>query len=216
MPQVVIENPVINSPYMEPRRHFRFADDGITDEIVEGRRISQYFIPIAAPKKRGSRQLTFETEWTADRIEENVFINRVRERVALWRRGGYVGRDPHHGPPAGVLAGCGPGAPAVLLPGRGAGNRHLPHRSRRQVWRRLDRERAAPGQPGCQPAALSHRLQDGDRFRQDAGHGHAHRLADPEQAREPPGRPLLRCLPHRHARHHHPRPAARALAQRCR
>jgi hypothetical protein len=50
MPQVVIENPVINSPYAEPGRHFKFADDGITDEIIEQRRISQYFIPIAAPK----------------------------------------------------------------------------------------------------------------------------------------------------------------------
>ena len=35
--------------------------------------------------------MAFETEWTADRIEENRFINQVRERVALWRKGGYVG-----------------------------------------------------------------------------------------------------------------------------
>lgn len=33
MSQVAIENPVINSPFEEPRRHFRFTDDGITDEI---------------------------------------------------------------------------------------------------------------------------------------------------------------------------------------
>src|SRR5450759_3843040 len=91
MPQVVIENPVINSPFQEPARNFKFADDGITDDVVEKRRISQYFIPIAAPKEKGPKQLAFETEWTADRIEENVFINRVRERVALWRQGGYVG-----------------------------------------------------------------------------------------------------------------------------
>ena len=36
MSQVVIENPVINSLFDEPRRHFRFADNGITDEIVPG------------------------------------------------------------------------------------------------------------------------------------------------------------------------------------
>ena len=89
--RVVIENPILNSPYMEPSRHFRFSDDGITDEIIEARRISQYFIPIAPPKKKGVKQLTFETEWTADRIEENKFINRVRERVSIWRRGGHVG-----------------------------------------------------------------------------------------------------------------------------
>jgi hypothetical protein len=40
MKQVIIENPVINSPFEEPKRHFRFADDGITNEIVEGRRES--------------------------------------------------------------------------------------------------------------------------------------------------------------------------------
>ena len=37
MSQVVIENPIINSPFEEPTRHFRFTDEGITDEIVDGR-----------------------------------------------------------------------------------------------------------------------------------------------------------------------------------
>jgi type III restriction enzyme len=90
MPQIVIENPVINSPFAEPERHFRFTDEGITNEIIAGRRISSYFVPIARPKKKG-RQLQFETEWTQDRIEENQFVNRVRERVKQWRTGGYVG-----------------------------------------------------------------------------------------------------------------------------
>jgi type III restriction enzyme len=92
MKQVVIENPVINSPYLEPTCHFKFTDDGISDEIVEARRISSYFIPIAKPKKKGkATQLSFETEWIKDRIEENKFINRIRGRVALWRQGGYQG-----------------------------------------------------------------------------------------------------------------------------
>ena len=30
MPDVVIENPILNSPYEQPRRRFRFGDDGIT------------------------------------------------------------------------------------------------------------------------------------------------------------------------------------------
>ena len=83
--QVVIENPVINSPFDEPKRHFRFADEGITDEIVQGRRDSSYFIPVAKPRKKGKSQLYFETEWTQDRVEENKFINQVRSRVKLWR-----------------------------------------------------------------------------------------------------------------------------------
>jgi len=92
MPPVVIENPVINSPFEEPKCHFRFSDEGITNDIVEARRISSYFIPIAKPKKKGrGHQLAFDTEWTQDRIEENKFINRIRERVSQWRKGGYVG-----------------------------------------------------------------------------------------------------------------------------
>ena len=94
MSRVVIENPVINSPFGEPARHFRFTDEGITNEIVGARRVSQYFIPIAKPKKKGSKQLQFDTEWTQDRIEENELVNRIRARVRLWREGRYVGVTP--------------------------------------------------------------------------------------------------------------------------
>ena len=90
MAQVVIENPILNSPFEEPRRHFRFSDDGISNEVVDSRRSSSYFVPIPRPRKRGA-QMSFDTEWTEDRIEENKFINQVRERVALWRRGGRIG-----------------------------------------------------------------------------------------------------------------------------
>jgi hypothetical protein len=38
MPDVVIENPVLNSPFEEPCRHFRFGDAGITNEIFSERR----------------------------------------------------------------------------------------------------------------------------------------------------------------------------------
>jgi len=59
MSQVVIENPIINSPFDEPTRHFRFADEGITDAIDEGRRISSYFVPIARPKKKNGVENQF-------------------------------------------------------------------------------------------------------------------------------------------------------------
>ena len=88
--QLVIDNPVINSAFVEPRQHFKFTDDGITDEIVAARRPSAYFIPVAQPKKR-SKQLELGTEWTDDRRRENDYINAVREAVGHWRRGGYRG-----------------------------------------------------------------------------------------------------------------------------
>jgi hypothetical protein len=94
--QVVIENPIINSPFDEPTRHFRFNDEGITDEEVAGRRVSSYFVPIAPSKKRNGngKQAVFDTEWTQDRIEESKLVNDIRRRVATWRKGGYVGVTP--------------------------------------------------------------------------------------------------------------------------
>src|SRR5438128_2242645 len=52
MQQVTIENPILNSPFKEPTRYFKFSDYGITNEIIEDRRISSYFIPIPKAKKR--------------------------------------------------------------------------------------------------------------------------------------------------------------------
>jgi len=90
MADALIENPILNSPFLEPGRHFKFTDAGITNEVVEGRRISSYFIPIARPKKKG-KQVVFDTDWTQDRIEENRTVNRIRQKVGLWRDGRYPG-----------------------------------------------------------------------------------------------------------------------------
>ena len=38
MADTIIENPILNSPYPEPDRHWRFTDEGITNEIIESRR----------------------------------------------------------------------------------------------------------------------------------------------------------------------------------
>jgi hypothetical protein len=34
MPQVIIPNPVINSPFDEPKRHSYFGEHGITEKTV--------------------------------------------------------------------------------------------------------------------------------------------------------------------------------------
>lgn len=85
--RTTIENPVINSPFEEPKRHFKFTDEGITDTIVAGRRKSVYFNPIPRPKTRGKNlELDFPVE---SRPEENRLINDIRQRVGLWRASGY-------------------------------------------------------------------------------------------------------------------------------
>jgi DNA helicase-2/ATP-dependent DNA helicase PcrA len=85
----IIDNPIINSPYRAPEQYFRFDDEGITNEIVKGRRPSQYFIPVPRPRKRGQQiELDF-TEFTADKIRLNDFVNQVRDRVGIWRKQRY-------------------------------------------------------------------------------------------------------------------------------
>ena len=59
-----------------------------------------------------------------------------------------------------------------------------------------------------------HCPEDGDRLGQDRRHGDAHRVADPQQDREPEQPAVRQALPGHHARHHHPRPPPRAPAQR--
>lgn len=90
MPDVVIENPVLNSPYDEPRRHFRFDDLTITSDVVEERRRSEYTVAIAGTRRRG-KQLALQGQLAQERLEANAFVNRIRDAVALWRQGGYVG-----------------------------------------------------------------------------------------------------------------------------
>src|SRR4051794_27189283 len=89
---VIIEDPILNSPFGEPSRHFRFTEEGISNEVIEKRRSSAYFIPVPRPRNRRNReQLILDTEWTADRLKENDFINKVRARVGQWRISGYAG-----------------------------------------------------------------------------------------------------------------------------
>jgi len=75
MKQVVIENPVLNSPFEEPKRRFKFTDDGFTDEIVDARRVSSYF-PLR------SRRLAFDQFHVLGRV--NVDQTR-RPPEICWR-----------------------------------------------------------------------------------------------------------------------------------
>ncbi len=83
MPQIVIENPILNSPYREPTRHFRFdVNNEITNVIDAGRRASSYFLPIAAPKKKATPGLFDNIE---EKKTESGHVNRIRELVKQWR-----------------------------------------------------------------------------------------------------------------------------------
>jgi type III restriction enzyme len=79
MPQIVIENPILNSPYREPTRHFRFdANNEISDIIDAGRRGSSYFLPIATPKKKVAPGLFDAIE---EKKAESGHVNSIRRLV---------------------------------------------------------------------------------------------------------------------------------------
>lgn len=93
MKSVAIENPVINSAFEEPQRHFTFDDEGITGEIEENRRPSQYFIPVPPPRKK-SKQLELGISSIQEKSQPNPLVNDIRTRIALWRRDNYRGATP--------------------------------------------------------------------------------------------------------------------------
>jgi type III restriction enzyme len=88
MPPVIIDNPILNSPFLEPSRHFRFdADNQITNAVDSGRRASSYFLPIAAPKKKAKG--LFDSLIADEKKEETHHVNRIRTSVKLWRDRGW-------------------------------------------------------------------------------------------------------------------------------
>ena len=216
MPPVSIENPILNSPFEEPARHLRFDDDGITDEIVEGRRQSAYFIPVAKPKKKGGAAQPPGDRVDGERMNENDFINQVREHVdRLARPPGYPGVTPSRASSSTYWTDARPRAAALLLPDRGARDGHLPDRVRRQASQpwienalREDgqapqprpvpaspsRWRPAPARPSSWRCSSPGRRSTSSPTRQDARFSDAFLIVTPG--------------------HHHPRPPAGPAAER--
>src|SRR4051794_8318635 len=93
-----IENPILNTPYDAPSRHWRFDDRGvIVPEIVEGRRASESWIPIPRTTKKQpgmAVQEELELGHTAERRLRNEQVDHVRFAVDLWRRRGYPDVTP--------------------------------------------------------------------------------------------------------------------------
>ncbi len=92
-----LENPILNSPYEVPARHFELSSNGPTGVILDGRRASQSFVPVPVQTKKGSGdvQEAFDFDVTGERLQRNDLINQVRQRVDLWRARGYPNVTPY-------------------------------------------------------------------------------------------------------------------------
>ena len=88
------DQPILNSPYTEPNRHWELLEDGQpTHNIIEQRRPSSYLSPIPRPKNQSagdSVQLSLgldEMNFHGDSDTYNVseMINAIRSHVRRWR-----------------------------------------------------------------------------------------------------------------------------------
>ncbi len=88
-----MKSPILNSPYNEPTRHFKSDEKGVTDEILEFRRPSSFYIPVprAKTKQKQMEMALAEGAFGSELQKENEFISKVRQKVGSWRREGYPG-----------------------------------------------------------------------------------------------------------------------------
>ena len=90
------ENPILNSPYAYPERHWELDRDGQpTQKIVESRRRAEFISPVPKPRKRGSsakqETLLFDEGKGLSTREQQYerhaeIINGVRREVDDWRQ----------------------------------------------------------------------------------------------------------------------------------
>lgn len=87
------DQPILNSPYEHPSRHWELDDTGQpTQRIVERRRKAEFITPIPKPKRRRTEQLEMVVDEGAglstaeDRYELTRNINELRQHVDAWRQ----------------------------------------------------------------------------------------------------------------------------------
>lgn len=84
------QNPILNNPYEEPKRHYATQSDGKLDyeDIRDGRRI---FVPVnqsAIPSRAGKQKEVFDVNEEGVKYEAHL-INRLRNLVRQWREDQY-------------------------------------------------------------------------------------------------------------------------------
>jgi type III restriction enzyme len=88
----VIDNPILNSPFVEPSRHWVLDENGIpTGQPAAGRRRSEFVVPVPPPKHRVKAQASLELEDAYGQRKPNDYINEIRAKVAAWRALGDAG-----------------------------------------------------------------------------------------------------------------------------
>ena len=80
------DHPIINSPYEEPKWHWKLDGWGVAQpELLPGRRQSMGVSPV--PQSKTPKMGTLFN----DSQEELILVNNLRTSVSMWRRQGYPG-----------------------------------------------------------------------------------------------------------------------------
>jgi type III restriction enzyme len=96
MTEASLSNPILNSPYDPPERHFEIGANGPTGRVLEGRRPSESFIPVPQSRKAGrGEQQVLDFDVTGERREQNTLINGIRREVERWRANNWNGVTPY-------------------------------------------------------------------------------------------------------------------------
>jgi type III restriction enzyme len=88
-----VENPIINSPYGEPRKHWHI-EAGKQPSVRQGRRLASYFLRVPERAARGRGARSQEEFFVADEKGEEYpldLANLLRQRVREWRERDYSG-----------------------------------------------------------------------------------------------------------------------------
>ncbi len=75
--------------FEEPARHFQFDDQGITDKIINARRISEHLVPIPKPKSKNNQESLFDEESLASKGSPMSSSTGFGNEVRTWRLGGH-------------------------------------------------------------------------------------------------------------------------------
>jgi type III restriction enzyme len=87
-----IANPILNSPFAEPGRHWLLDEHGVpTGQTAGGRRRSEFVVPIPPPKHKVNPQASLDLEDEYGQRKPNDYINEIRAKVAAWRALGEAG-----------------------------------------------------------------------------------------------------------------------------
>ena len=84
------QNPILNSPYLEPKLHYSTAEDGSLDYevVIKSRRIFNPYDGQVIPVRQGAQNnLGFAEQSTPD--IDNHKINLCRKEISRWRDDKY-------------------------------------------------------------------------------------------------------------------------------